>query len=155
MIKPSDLYVTPAPRWRWDAYAPAHYLGTSIHRCSRVWIAHHGLDEAGCIVAMHAWGRPGYWRISRIGVREECQGQGIGGALLDWTAAELVQSLHATRVSVITALWPIIHHCDRSLLWRLDRTLHHGNQPHNADRYRHPQHVTSWGRAVRSYIYVM
>lgn len=153
-MRPADLYVIPAPRTKWDAYAPQHYLDTQIHRCSRVYLAHRGLEEVGCIVLLHQWGNTAYWRISRVAVQEQWQGQGVGGALVDWAGAELTQVYKARRISIVTALWPIIHHCNRSLLWHRVRRHIHGNAPHSADRTRPPQHVTSRGRQVLSYVYV-
>lgn len=142
-----------ADRSVWEQFAEYHYLRSPIHRCSKVYLAWQGAMPVGCVVMMYAMGYPDYWRVSRLAVIPQFQGSGIGGRLIDWAAEYYTRERSAKRVSVVTALWPVIHHCENSPLWHRTRRLRHGNVPQrrfSEDRW---SHRTSTGRAVQVFVY--
>lgn len=148
------LRFSKADKTIWLQFAEYHYLNHKPHPACEWFLAWTGPHPVGVVAMLHAMGFPGYYRVSRLVVLPNFQGHGIGGRFLDWIAAYYTADRKARRVSVVTALLPIICHCESSDRWQRTRRLRHGNVPQHRHTNRRWDHVTSAGRAVIAYRYL-
>ncbi|RMF99476.1 MAG: GNAT family N-acetyltransferase [Planctomycetota bacterium] len=112
---PIELAIVPCTRDAWGAYRRFHYLSGSLPAGARCYLAVWETEAVAFCATASVLGRRGRRRISRLVVRPEFQGIGIGGAFLDAIAA-----WHARRgiPMHVTASHPaVIAHCRRSPRW--------------------------------------
>lgn len=154
MIAPMvPIRIKPAGRDVWEQFAEYHYLEHPIHRCCECYLAWYGPHPVGCLAMLYQHGFPGYWRISRLAVMPAYQGLGVGGQLLDEIAQLYFRDRGALRVGIVTALLPVIEHCEHSPLWTRTRRLRHGNAPQLRYTNEQRRYLTSAGRAVVAFSY--
>ncbi|GAB6164264.1 hypothetical protein JCM19992_02640 [Thermostilla marina] len=146
---PIELAIVPCARDAWRAYRRFHYLNGSLPAGARCYLAVWEKEAVAFCATASVLGRRGRRRISRLVVRPEFQGIGIGGAFLDTLAAWHVRRgipMH------ITASHPaVIAHCRRSPRWRVVDVRRAGavRRSHLVPAYRGVE-----GRAAVSFRYV-
>lgn len=106
--------------WKW--FAPHHYMSAELHRSAKCFA---GLvrGEPACFAALLSFPHPtakNIWRVSRVVVRPDYQGIGLGtGAFLCAIAA--MGKAHSKRVRIGSSLPAVIHALARSKDWRMDK----------------------------------
>lgn len=113
---PIELAIVPCRRDAWRAYRRYHYLSGSLPAAARCYLALWGAEAVGFCAVASLVGRRRHWRISRLVVRPEFQGVGIGGGLLDHLAAWYRR--RGQRINITAAHPGVIAHCRRSPRWR-------------------------------------
>jgi ABC-type ATPase with predicted acetyltransferase domain len=106
--------------WRW--FAPHHYMSADLHKSAKCFA---GLvrGEPACFAGLLPFPHPtakNVWRVSRVVVRPDYQGIGLGtGAFL--TAVAAMGKSNGKRVRVGSSLPAVIKSLAKSTLWRMDK----------------------------------
>jgi len=137
-----DLYRTrPAA---WGAFAKYHYLSGSLNRTAHCYLAIIEQQPAAFCAVLPVIGFVGRRRISRIVVRPDFQGVGVGRALLNAVAAIY------PRMSITTGHPALIMALSRDPHWKCTAVKKTGYAPH-AHAESKAIRTTSNGRVVCSF----
>jgi GNAT superfamily N-acetyltransferase len=140
--------VVPAHQSLWRYFSEFHYLPSALSPFSQCWLARWQGQPAAFCAVLHSAGYHKRKRISRIVVRPEFQGIGLGRRFLEHIAEHYHSAGHT--VSLTTSHPAMVSLLRTSERWQVRETRPIGNAP---QRSRDIQ-TCSWGRPVVSGIYL-
>lgn len=140
-----EIEVVRCRRRAWERFRPFHYLSASINPFAECYLATWDGQPAAFVAVLNAIGVSGVKRISRLVVRPEFQGLGIGRRLLDVIAQRY--RAEGNRVVLTTGHPAMMRLLAASPAWQIRaiKPFGHGHQTGARD-----QAATSWGRPVVS-----
>lgn len=136
-------------RRAWRLFEEHHYLSAAINPWARCYAATWEDRPVAFCAVLPLVGYRRRWRISRLVTLPDCQGLGIGSAVLE--AVGEVYAADDQRLNLTTSHPAMIAHCAHSARWRAVRPRRNKN---DAADQRFRDYRGAGGRAVTSFEYV-